>query len=92
MTKVSPAEMKRHCQADDFDDDDDLLVDLQANAEAYVQGIVRRDLDVEGWPKACNGAVKMLTAFWYDTRHGGGGWDGVRSAVSDMLSGERNLS
>lgn len=99
MSGIPLEVIKRHCQADDFDDDDALLAELQVNAEGYVAGYVRRDLDTEfpdGWPeKDFGGSVKMLVAFWYENRSGtdaGAGWDNVRKAVGDMLAPMRDLS
>lgn len=97
MTRIPLDEIKRHCQAADYSDDDVLLGELQATAEDYVLGYVRRDLDTEfpeGWPKNCTGAVKALVAFWYENRDAvdAGAWSGVRQSVADMLAAERSFT
>lgn len=96
MTRIPLDEIKRHCQADGYDDDDQLLTDLTEAAEDYVLGYVRRDLDNEfpdGWPDKCKGAVKFLVAFWYESRDAidTSRWSAVRNAVKDMLANERSF-
>lgn len=96
MSQLTLAEIKRYCQAVDFDDDDILLGELQAQAEDFVKSYTRRNLDVElpgAWPLGCTGAVKMLVAHWYDNR--GGDADAafqVPAAVRDLLAAHRDLS
>lgn len=97
MSQVTLAEVKRHCQAVDFDDDDILLGELQAQAEEFVQTYLRRKLDTElpgAWPLACTGAVKMLVAHWYDHRAAvsdAAAFE-VPLTVRDMLAPHRDLS
>lgn len=90
MSQLGITDIKRHVQALDFSDDDDLLTDLQAVAEEFVQDYTRRDLDTEfpgAWPLACCQAVKMLVAAWYEDREAD-----VPAGVREMLRPHRDLS
>lgn len=97
MSGLSLDELKRHCSAVGFSDDDQLIQDLQDLAEAFVKGYTRKDLDAlypGAWPKQCVGAVKMLVAYWYKNREAVA--EGVGSevpfGVRDMLADQRDLS
>ena len=97
MSQITLEEIKAHCQADDFTDDDDLLADLQGVAEEYVQKHVRRDLEAElpgAWPPGCVHAVKLLVAYWYGNRAavGDGSDSEVPMGVRDLLAPHRDLS
>ncbi|MEH6834813.1 head-tail connector protein [Falsihalocynthiibacter arcticus] len=97
MSQLTLDEVKRHCEAVDFTDDDTLLGDLQTLAEGFVTDYLRRDLDAEmpgAWPVACVGAVKQLVALWYVNREAAGS-DGVSAVpfgVREMLAPHRDLS
>lgn len=97
MSQITIEEIKAHCQASDFADDDELLADLQKVAEEYVQSRIRRDLDAEvpgAWPQACVHAVKLLVAHWYANRAAvaAGVGSEVPMGVRDLLAPHRDLS
>jgi uncharacterized phage protein (predicted DNA packaging) len=97
VSQLDLAELKRHCQAVEFSDDDALLGDLQGLAEAFVQSYLRRDLETEmpgAWPAEVIGAVKFLVAHWYNNREAmaEGVAIEVPFGVRDMLAAWRDLS
>jgi len=97
VSQLTIADIKRHCSAFDFDDDDALLDDLHKQAEEFVQKYLRRDLDIElpgQWPLGCTGAVKMLVAHWYDHRSAVSEVSNfeVPFGVRDLLAQYRDLS
>tara|TARA_Y100001963_G_scaffold73574_2_gene102334 strand:- start:25840 stop:26112 length:273 start_codon:yes stop_codon:yes gene_type:complete len=90
VSQLTLAQVKQFCQAADFPDDDGLLQDLQAEAEAWVQDYLRRDLDEEmpdAWPLACIMAAKLIIAARYDDREAE-----IPGAVREMLAGHRDMS
>ncbi|PTW39255.1 head-tail connector protein [Rhodovulum kholense] len=96
MTRIPLEELKRHCQAEGFEDDDLLLAGLGAVAERFVADYTRRDLDAAfpgGWPGPCQLAAKLLVAHWYRNREAvaeGAGAE-VPLGVRDLLAAYRDL-
>lgn len=97
MSQLTIAQVKAYCDAVDFSEDDALLTDLQAAAEAHVRDHLRRDLDAEmpgAWPEPCLLAVKLLVAHWYLHREAVSDKAGqeVPLGVTRLLAPYRDLS
>lgn len=96
MSQLFLADIKRHCLAEAYDTDDQVLSDYLAVAEEFVKDYTRRDLDAEfpgAWPLACTHAVKLLVAHWYQNREAGGeAAQQIPFGVRDLLAPHRDLS
>lgn len=96
MSQLFLADIKRHCQAEAYDTDDQVLSDYLAVAEEFVKDYTRRDLDAEfpgAWPLACIHAVKLLVAHWYQNREATGeAAQQIPFGVRDLLAPHRDLS
>lgn len=97
MSRIALEELKRHCQALGFEDDDALLAGLGEVAEAFVEDYTRRDLDgafPDAWPGPCQLAAKLLVAHWYRNREALADDAGaeVPLGVRDLLAPYRDLA